>query len=175
MHWLVIETICSTGLQLLALVKWRYSFRGARVGHWCEHRPPNNVAGFKSQHRSHMWVEFVFGFFLCSGRFFSGYSGFPLSSKNQPFQIPIRPGMVNREPLCGCALSKSLFIYRLRLGDYSPIFTSPEATNCFSMITLMIIRENKIIDQFPTTKHQKNWLPFWKLLAFNVIITARWL
>ena len=24
-----------------------------------------------------------------------------------------------------------------------PIFTSPEATNCFSIITLMIIRENK--------------------------------
>ena len=34
-------------------------------------------------------------------------------------------------------------------GDYSPIFTSPEATNCFSIITLMIIRENK-----------KIWLPF---------------
>ena len=31
---------------------------------------------------------------------------------------------------------------------YSPIFTSPEATNCFSIITLMIIRENKIIGQF---------------------------
>ena len=45
-------------------------------------------------------------------------------------------------------------------GDYSPIFTSPEATNCFSMITLMIIRENKVIDQFPTPKHQKIWLPF---------------
>ena len=39
----------------------------------------------------------------------------------------------------------------------------------------MIIRENKIIDQFPTPKHQKLWLPFWKLLAFNAIITARWL
>ena len=25
---------------------------------------------------------------------------------------------------------------------YSPIFTSPEATNCFSIITLMILREN---------------------------------
>ena len=43
---------------------------------------------------------------------------------------------------------------RLRLGDYSPILiTSPEATNCFSIITLIIIRENKIFDQFPTTKH----------------------
>ena len=33
----------------------------------------------------------------------------------------------------------------------------------------MIIQENKIIDQFPTPKHQNIWLPFWKLLAFNVI------
>ena len=45
-------------------------------------------------------------------------------------------------------------------GDYSPIFTLPEATNCFNIITLMIIRENKIIDQFPTRKHKKIWLPF---------------
>ena len=35
-----------------------------------------------------------------------------------------------------------------------------EATNCFSVITLMIIRENKIIDRFPTPKHQNIWLPF---------------
>ena len=31
--------------------------------------------------RRHMWVEFVVGSLLCSERFFSGYSGFPLSSK----------------------------------------------------------------------------------------------
>ena len=35
----------------------------------------------KSRHRCHMWVEFVVGSLLCSKRFFSGYSGFPLSSK----------------------------------------------------------------------------------------------
>ena len=28
-----------------------------------------------------MWIEFAFGSFLSPGRFFSGYSGFPLSSK----------------------------------------------------------------------------------------------
>ena len=37
--------------------------------------------GFDSQTRRHMWVEFVVGSLLCSERFFSGYSGFPLSSK----------------------------------------------------------------------------------------------
>ena len=37
--------------------------------------------GFDSWTRRHMWVEFVVGFRPCSERFFSGYSGFPLSSK----------------------------------------------------------------------------------------------
>ena len=40
--------------------------------------------GFDSRARRHMWVEFVVGSLLentCSERFFSGYSGFPLSSK----------------------------------------------------------------------------------------------
>ena len=36
---------------------------------------------FKSQRRCHMWVEFVVGSLPCSKRFFSGYFGFPLSSK----------------------------------------------------------------------------------------------
>ena len=37
--------------------------------------------GFKSRCRRHMWVEFVVGSLLFSERFFSGYVGFPLSSK----------------------------------------------------------------------------------------------
>ena len=37
--------------------------------------------GFKSQYRCHMWVEFLVGSLVCYKRFFSGYSGFPLSSK----------------------------------------------------------------------------------------------
>ena len=36
---------------------------------------------FDSRTRRRMWVGFVVGSLLCSGRFFSGYSGFPLSSK----------------------------------------------------------------------------------------------
>ena len=37
--------------------------------------------GFDSRTRRHMRVEFVVGSLPCSDRFFSGYSGFPLSSK----------------------------------------------------------------------------------------------
>ena len=36
---------------------------------------------FKSRRRRHMWVEFVVDSLLCSERFFSSQSGFPLSSK----------------------------------------------------------------------------------------------
>ena len=36
---------------------------------------------FDSSTRRHIWVEFVVGSRPCSERFFSGYSGFPLSSK----------------------------------------------------------------------------------------------
>ena len=43
-------------------------------------RLPPMWPGFDSQTRRHMWVEFV-GSLLCTERFFSGYSGFPLSLK----------------------------------------------------------------------------------------------
>ena len=35
----------------------------------------------------YMWVEFVVGSLLCSERFFSGYSGFPLSSKTNIYKF----------------------------------------------------------------------------------------
>ena len=38
-------------------------------------------SGFNSRRRRHLWVEFVVGSLPCSKRFFSGYSGFPLSLK----------------------------------------------------------------------------------------------
>ena len=45
--------------------------------------------GFDSRTRRQMWVEFVVGSRPCSERFFSGYSGFPLTSKTKHFQIAI--------------------------------------------------------------------------------------
>ena len=61
--------------------------------------------GFKSRRRRHMWVEFVVGSLPCFKRFFSGYSGFPLSSKTN-----ISKFQFDRES-CGCATCKSIFIY----------------------------------------------------------------
>ena len=50
-------------------------------------RLPPMWPGFKSSRRRHMWVEFVVGFLPCSEKFFSGYSGFPLSSKTNIFKF----------------------------------------------------------------------------------------
>ena len=44
-------------------------------------RLPPMCPGFDYRTRRHMWVEFVVGSLHCSEKFFSGYSGFPLSSK----------------------------------------------------------------------------------------------
>ena len=44
-------------------------------------RLPPMWPGFNSRTRRQMWVEFVVGSLPCSERFFSGFSGFLLSSK----------------------------------------------------------------------------------------------
>jgi len=65
--------------------------QGCRSGE-STHLPPIWF-GFESWRQPHMWVEFVVGSLPCSERFFSGYSGFPLSLKtNTYFQIPNRSG-----------------------------------------------------------------------------------
>ena len=54
--------------------------------------------GFDSRTRRHMWVEFVVGSLLCSERFFSGYSGFPLSSKTNTSKFQFDLETVDEEP-----------------------------------------------------------------------------
>ena len=51
-------------------------FEGAGMAQWLSTRLPPMWPGFDSRTWRHMWVEFVVG---CSERFFSGFSGFPLS------------------------------------------------------------------------------------------------
>ena len=51
------------------------------MAQWWERSPPTKWPGFDSRTRHHMWVEFVVDSLPCPERFFSGYFGFPLSSK----------------------------------------------------------------------------------------------
>ena len=66
----------------VSLWNTKYQYLGEQG--WCSGesaRLPPMWPGFKSRRRCHMWVEFVVGSPPCSERFFSRYSGFPLSSK----------------------------------------------------------------------------------------------
>ena len=60
-----------------------------------------------------MWVEFVVGSRPCSERFFSGYSGFPLSSKTNISKFQFDPDTVDEEPPCGCATANSHLLINL--------------------------------------------------------------
>ena len=51
------------------------------MAQWLSICLPPMWPGFDSRTQHHMRVEFVVGSCPCSERFFSGYSGFPLSSK----------------------------------------------------------------------------------------------
>ena len=77
-------------------------------------RLPPMWPGFESWRRRHMWVEFVVASLPCLGRFFSGYSGFPLSSKPTLPNSKKTRNQLGEEPLSRCATSKIviyLFIY----------------------------------------------------------------
>ena len=57
---------------------------------WCSGEStclPLMWPGFESWRWRHMWVEFVVGSLPSSERFFSGYSGFPLSLKTNTFKF----------------------------------------------------------------------------------------
>ena len=91
-------------------------------------RLPSMWPGFNSRRRRHMWVEFVVGSLLCSERFFSGYSGFPLSpktsiSKNQHFQIPIRLGIRSTKNHFVDVLPPNYYLFIIYLFIYLFIFS----------------------------------------------------
>ena len=76
---------------------------------------------FKSWRQRHMWVEFVVVSLPCSERFFSGYSGFPLSSKTNisKFQFNQESGR-RRTTLWMCYLQTIIIIlyyyYIIKMG-----------------------------------------------------------
>ena len=88
-NWELVIFYSSTSLQRC----FTYQAHAFTVG-WCSgesaHLPPM-WPRFDSRTQCHMWDEFVVGSCPCSERFFSGYSGFPLSSKTSTskFQLDL--------------------------------------------------------------------------------------
>ena len=73
---------------------------------------PSMWPGFKSRCRRHMWVEFVVGSLPYSERFFSGYSGFPLSSKTSISKFQFDQESVRRRTtLWMCYLKIIIYLF----------------------------------------------------------------
>ena len=77
-------------------------------------RLPPMWPGFKSWRRHHMWVEFVVGSLPCSEKFFSGYYGFPLSSKTNIFKFQFDQESVRRRT--------TMWMYYLQIVIYLFIY-----------------------------------------------------
>ena len=68
---------------IVGFYRIQYLFRGAGLAQWWEHSPSTNVSRvWLVDSASYVGCQFV-GSLLCSERFFSGYSGFPLSVKTK--------------------------------------------------------------------------------------------
>ena len=76
---------------------------------------PPMCPGFDSRTRRHMWVEFVVGSLLCSERFFSGHSGFPLSFKTNISKFQFDSGMHGHFLTSSCERLAAPWLNKLHL------------------------------------------------------------
>ena len=71
--------LCYVAFSSFSTAYWSIWFLGSKGGAMLRALAFHNVA--PGSNRRHMWLEFAVGSLLCTERFFSGYSGFLLSSK----------------------------------------------------------------------------------------------
>ena len=78
-----------------------------------EHSPPNNVARVQIPVSTpyYVGVEFVVGSLPCSERFSLNTPAFPCLKKTTFLNSNSTRNRIDKEPLCGCATSKSLYIF----------------------------------------------------------------
>ena len=104
-------------------------------------RLPPMCPGFDPRTRRHMWVEFVVGSLPCSERFFSGYSGFPLSSKTNisKFQLIWNCQALYHEPQAG-VIAPALPVFDIKFA-FKFAFTFRFIVSC--MLLLNTIRTER--------------------------------
>ena len=81
------------------------------MAQWWEHSPPNNVARVQIPASTpYVGVEFVVGSLPCSERFSLNTAVFPCPQKPTFSNSNSTRNRLDKEQLCGCATSKSLYI-----------------------------------------------------------------
>ena len=117
--------------------------------------------GFDSRTRRHMWVEFVVGSRLCSERFFSGYSGFPLFSKTDisKFQFDLDYYQVlYHEPLAREIVKEHpvlLTLNKLLVFLLESLEGIIEVTTNLHIQTLRLIKNNRLRFRHRPLKEEK--------------------
>ena len=101
------------------------------------------------------WVEFVVGSLLCHERFFSGFSGFPLSSKTNICKFQFDPGMH------GHVLNQLLRTPKCSLGKqitFTFIFLQKQFLDFFRCYINMLKYFYNLYQYKVTVSGPKNWM-----------------
>ena len=101
--------------------------------------------GFNSRTRRHMWVEFVVGSLLCSERFFSWYSGLPLSLKTNISKFQFDSGMHKHFWTSSCELLSAPWVNKLLLHFYEAI-----CETCLLHVLIIYICVQSMLESFPS-------------------------
>ena len=128
------------------------------MAQWWECSPPTNVARVQIPASTSYVAWFCCWFSPLLRKVFSGYSGFP------PPQKPTFPNsnstrnQLDEEPLCGCATSKSLFIYlsMMSLAEWSLVGKYSE-----TVVGL------EILDGLSTVVCDVRWNGLWVVVWFH--------
>ena len=79
--------------------------------------------------------------------FFSGYSGFPLSSKTNISKFQFDLDAVDEEPPCGCATANShLFFYLNFLLLLFSSANNKEIRRCTAQVNLRVVADSSVCD-----------------------------
>ena len=114
--------------------------------------------GFDSRTRRQMWVEFVVGSRPCSERFFSGYSGFPLSSKTNISKFQLSRARFNWSLTLLCVPLGSSRTRHLSSSTL-PCTQDPTKGPSTPFVTSYVAKTNKTTNNrtmFPALKKQTN-------------------
>ena len=94
--------------------------------------------GFEYWRRRHMWVECVVGSLLCSKRFFSGYSGFPICLKTNISKFQFDLERTDNAPKCSVGKQITIFNFFFEIS-FNFVIVQYEFEISYRAVTLPLL------------------------------------
>ena len=94
--------------------------------------------GFEYWRRRHMWVECVVGSLLCSKRFFSGCSGFPISLKTNISKFQFDLERTDNAPKCSVGKQITIFNFFFEIS-FNFVIVQYEFEISYRAVTLPLL------------------------------------